>query len=60
MGDCMSNLKDLFVEFKELKRKLFGKDLFAVLDDNDPNVKRYNQLLGYFHPQFRTSDWVEP
>lgn len=55
-----TQLMDLFNEFKDLKQKLFGKDLFVVLDDTSDDVKRYNQLLGYFFPQFRTSDWVSP
>lgn len=55
-----TQLMNLFNEFKYLKQKLFGKDLFVVLDDTSDDVKRYNQLLGYFFPQFRTSDWVSP
>lgn len=56
----MTELMDLFNEFKDLKQKLFGNEMFVVLDETSDDVKRYNQLLGYFFPHFRTSDWVSP
>jgi hypothetical protein len=56
----MSDMMELYEEFKDLKQKLFVNDVFVVLDDKSKDVKRYNQLLGYFFPQFRTSDWVSP
>jgi hypothetical protein len=56
----MSDMMKLYEEFKDLKQKLFVNDVFVVLDDKSKDVKRYNQLLGYFFPQFRTSDWVSP
>jgi hypothetical protein len=60
-GETMATqLMSLFNEFKDLKQKLFGQNMFVVLDDKSEDVKRYNQLLGYFFPQFRTSDWVSP
>jgi hypothetical protein len=60
-GETMTTqLMELFNEFKDLKQKLFGQNMFVVLDDKSEDVKRYNQLLGYFFPQFRTSDWVSP
>jgi hypothetical protein len=55
-----TQLMDLFDEFTELKQQLFGEYFFVHLDQESEDVKRYNQLLGYFFPQFRTSDWVSP
>ena len=56
----MSEFSNLVDEFRVLKQELFGEDLFVVLDDNNPKVKRYYQLLGFFFPQFKTSDWISP
>ena len=36
-------MKDL-KEFFELKDKLFGDNLFVVLDEESEEVKRYNEL----------------
>jgi len=56
----MSRLMELWDEFYKLKSELFGENMFVVLDQNDDKVKRYNQLLGFFYPQFKTSDWERP
>lgn len=56
----MSQMSDLLDEFKSLKSELFGGDVFLVVDYSDPKVIRYNQLLGFFYPQYRTSDWITP
>lgn len=38
-----------FKRFVELKKKLFGNNLFVVLDETDPEVKEYQRLLpAYF------------
>lgn len=56
----MSEFVDLVKEFKDLKKEIFGNDMFVVMDENDPKTKRYNQLLAYFYPQFRTDGWKSP
>lgn len=48
------------VEFESLKRKLFGSNLFVVIDETSEDAKRYKQLLGLFHPEYRSSDWFDP
>jgi len=43
------NMKDL-KEYSRLKKSLFGtglfKSLFVIVDENSPDVKRYNELAG--------------
>ena len=56
----MSQFIELVNEFKNLKSELFKDGNFVVLDQTDFKVRRYNQLLGYFYPQFRTTDWESP
>ena len=56
----MSKLMELWDEFTSLKNEVFEKGSFVVLDQNDNKVKRYYQLLGFFYPQFKTSEWVNP
>ena len=56
----MSEFTDLVNEFYYLKGEVFKDGFFVVLDENNEQVQRYQQLLGYFYPQFRTTDWVSP
>ena len=56
----MSEFTDLSNEFESLKKELFGNEMFVILDPNNPKVKRYEQLLGFLYPQFRTQGWVSP
>lgn len=56
----MTQLRRLFNEYKQLKAEIFGEDTFVIVEETDPKVIRYNQLFQYFHPQFRTKDWVSP
>lgn len=57
----MSELVDLLDEFKQLKDEIFAQGDFVVIEDvDDVKMQRYNQLLGFFYPQFRTSDWKNP
>ena len=51
---------ELLREFNALKKELFGDNLFVELDDSDPRTARYDQLLGYFFPRFRSSGWKNP
>lgn len=54
-------MQKLLNEYKELKKKIFGDCKFAILCDNETEQdKRYNQLHQYFHPQFRTKDFINP
>jgi len=53
-------MKELLEEFKTLKADLFVNAMFVVQDDGDPRWERYDQLLGYFYPEFRTKNWVSP
>jgi len=52
-------LKELHSEYTALKEKIFGKDKFVIAEDT-PEVKRYDQLHQYFHPEHRTKDFVNP
>jgi len=56
----MTQLRELHAEFLNLKDELFGSSMFVVLDDESEKTKRYNQLLGYFFPCYRTKDWINP
>jgi len=54
------NIEGLKNEFISLKKEIFGECKFVVMDDQDPKTKRYNQLLGFFYPCYRTKDWINP
>jgi hypothetical protein len=56
----MSEFTDLVDEFYYLKREVFQDGFFVVLDGNSEQVQRYQQLLGFFYPQFRTTGWKSP
>jgi len=56
----MTTLKTLFQELESLKKKLFKGSNFIEVDDQDPDQVRYNQLLGLFRPEFRTTTWQDP
>jgi hypothetical protein len=57
----MSQFTELLDEFKMLKSEIFEKQNFVMVENPDSEtMKRYNQLLGFFYPQFRTSDWINP
>lgn len=57
----MVNFKEMHDEFNTLKAEIFEKGDFVVIEDTDSDkMKRYNQLLGFFYPQFRTTDWISP
>ena len=56
----MTQLRELHAEFLRLKSELFGKSLFVILDETAEDTIRYNQLLGYFYPEFRTKEWINP
>ena len=57
----MSQLVDLLKEFNMLKAEIFEKGDFVVVENPESEtMKRYNQLLGFFYPQFRTTDWITP
>jgi hypothetical protein len=52
--------KGLHAEFMKLKKELFGEDKFVIPDPKNKKWKRYDQLLGFFFPQFRTKGWKDP
>jgi len=55
------NFKNMFDEFTLLKAEIFEQGDFIIIEDPDSEkMKRYNQLLGFFYPQFRTTDWMSP
>ena len=57
----MVNFKNMFDEFTLLKAEIFEQGDFIIIEDPDSEkMKRYNQLLGFFYPQFRTTDWMSP
>lgn len=57
----MSQFTELFEEYTLLKSELFAHGNFIVIDPSeDEKFQRYNQLLGYFHPEFRTRGWESP
>jgi hypothetical protein len=57
----MSEFTVLLDEFKQLKSEIFAQGDFVVIEDPDSvKMQRYNQLLGFFYPQFRTTDWKSP
>ena len=57
----MSEFTALISEFTELKSEIFAQGDFVVIEDvEDIKMQRYNQLLGFFYPQFRTTDWKSP
>ena len=51
---------ELVSEFVTLKKEIFGQGMFVVVDESNPKVQRYNQLLGYCYPNFRYDGWVNP
>lgn len=54
-------MEALLAEFKALKAEFFETSEFRLVDDhNDPKDQRYNQLLGFFYPQFRYRGWTNP
>lgn len=59
METTSHQIKSLKDEFDELKSKLFGGQSF-VLRENTQEWLRYEQLLAFFHPQFRTKSYINP
>ena len=55
-----SRINSLKQEFQDLKKELFGNSMFVICDYDDPKMIRYQQLLGFFKPWLRTTDWKNP
>lgn len=62
-----NTITGLYTEFKNLKALLFPEGCsFVVIprpDEDEAMAQahaRYDQLLAYFYPSFRTSSWVNP
>ena len=60
MRQQTKKMNELLNEYRELKNKIFGNFSFVIWEDKDTDYARYNQLLMFFHPQYRTSDFVNP
>lgn len=52
-------IEELYREYVELKEKIFGESMFAVIEDEEVKA-RYESLFGFFFPSFRTKNWVNP
>lgn len=59
-SEKFKKVKALWEEFLELKKKIFGKNIFVVIELDDPVQIRYSQLLGFFYPCYRTSTYKNP
>lgn len=53
-------MNELLNEFKALKEKLFAGGTFVVMNDDGIETKRYDQLFQFFHPEFRTKQFINP
>ena len=49
----------LYKELGELNKYLFGDNKFTVLKDTKDS-RRYDQLLGFFFPEYRNNVWADP
>jgi hypothetical protein len=47
-------------EFDALKKKIFAGLNIVEVSENSTDHKRYNQLLAFFYPRFRTETWKNP
>lgn len=56
----ITQIDNLKVEFLSLKNEIFGDDNFVIVNNEDPKLQRYNQLLGYFYPYYKTKNWISP
>lgn len=56
----VTQIDNLKTEFLSLKKEIFGESAFVIVDENNPKMTRYNQLLGFFYPYYRTTDWISP
>lgn len=51
----------LLGEYQELKSELFGNaELVVPVPEDHSKWERFNQLLGFFYPQFRTPSYIDP
>jgi hypothetical protein len=50
----------LGIEFIALRAKFIGSGILQPVEDCDAKTQWFNQLLGYFHPEFRSSEWISP
>lgn len=57
----VTKVQELKAEFEKVKAELFGGSMFvAITPENQATEKRYQQLLGFFLPQFRDENWRNP
>ena len=55
---CRSVAYETLFLYKELG-ELFGDNKFTVLKDTKDS-RRYDQLLGFFYPEYRNNVWTDP
>ena len=54
-------LHNLLIEFQSLKTELFAGASFIAIEGIDQGKwDRYDQLLGFFYPEFRSPSWETP
>ena len=53
-------MRALLIEYKGLRKEIFGDCMFVVLDNTNPKHKRYQQLFSWLFPMFRTKEWINP
>jgi hypothetical protein len=56
----VTQIDNLKTEFLSLRKEIFGESAFVIVDENNPKMLRYNQLLGFFYPYYRTKGWISP
>ena len=59
MRNNTKKMELLVREYQALRKKLFGKDVFVV-PQKSPDWDRYDQLLMWMYPWFRTAEYVNP
>jgi hypothetical protein len=60
MREQERKFKELKKEFDALRGELFKGKTFAVVRVRSKKWARYDQLLGFFFPQFRYDGWKNP
>lgn len=58
-GSLKKKFLDLVMEFQELKKQIFGNQMFVEVTDSEIE-RRYDQLLAFFYPQFRDKNYISP
>ena len=59
LNESLLKREKLQQEFLKLKDDIFHGEKFVEYEIN-AKTRRYDQLLGFFFPQFRTDGWTNP